>query len=103
MPGFGVITGDAEINLQEIKFAVGPTYNYSDNLRFYGGLGAFICDGEFEVSDGVDKISVDAEEKSSFGGYIGAQLNLNTNTLVNIEGQFTSDSWGIGAGIIWKL
>ncbi len=102
-PGFQVITGDAKIDWQEIKIVVGPTYNYSDKLRLYGGLGAFLLDHEFEDSDGIDKISVDVEEKSSFAGFIGAQLNLNAGTLVNIEGQFTKDSWGIGAGIIWKL
>lgn len=72
-------------------------------MRFYGGLGAFLVDGEVEASDGINKISVDVEEKSSFGGYIGAQLKLYDNAVVNIEGQLTSDSWGIGAGIIWKL
>jgi opacity protein-like surface antigen len=97
------ITGDVEINWNEIKIAVGPTYNYSDKMRFYGGLGAFLFDGEVEASDGINKIKVDTEEKTSFGGYIGAQMNLYDNTVVNIEGQFTSNSWGIGAGIIWKL
>ena len=100
---FDTITGDVEIKWNEIKIVIGPTYNYSENMRFYGGLGVFLFDGEVEASDGVDKLDVNAEEESDFGGYFGAQYNLDENNVVNVEAQFTSNSWGIGAGIIWKF
>ena len=47
------------------------------------------------------KWSADIEEKSTFGGYVGAQLDVTEQMKAFAEVMFTGDAWGIGIGTGW--
>ena len=106
MVGDPVFTGDAEINIWEVQIAAGPTLRIDEDFRVYGGPFLHFVDGDLDLSgstvDMGDVIRVetegDIEEKSQFGGYVGAHLDVDQNTSCCIELQFTSDAWGIGFG-----
>lgn len=106
MSGDPVFSGDAEIDIWEVQIAVGPTFRVDDNFRVYGGPFLHFVNGDFDLSgstvDMGDVLRVEAtgdiEEKSQFGGYVGAHLDVDQNTSCCIELQFTGDAWGIGLG-----
>jgi opacity protein-like surface antigen len=100
-------SGKADIdNMWEVQIAVGPTWRLEDNLRIYGGPFLHFVNGDLDISGStVDmgdeilyKSSSDIEEKSQFGGYVGAHLDVDQNTSCCLEFQITSDAWGIGIG-----
>lgn len=108
-------SGDLEIDWWEIQIAVGPTWQMNDSICIYGGPFLHFVDGNAEGKStgtanigGTDypvsaKESVDFEEDSVFGGFVGAQFDINENTSWNIEYQLTGDAWAIGTGIVWRF
>ena len=103
-------TGTQEIDAYEIQIAVGPTYEM-EGLSVYGGPFLHFVGGNYDVSGSVagpivnesGSLSFDVEQESEFGGYIGAQFDINENTSCNIEYQLTGDASAIGAGIVWRF
>jgi hypothetical protein len=96
----GWIEGDdsgVEIDAYEIQIAVGPTYE-ADKMRIYGGPFLHFVDGDVENGG-----SVDIEQESVFGGYVGAQFDVAENTAAGVELQFTGDAWGIMGRIGWSF
>jgi hypothetical protein len=99
-------SGDAEIDVREVQVAVGPTWRVDEGVRIYGGPFLHFVDGDLDISGktAYDDIEVlveaegDIEEKSQFGGYVGAHLDVDENTSCFIECQLTGDAWGIGLG-----
>lgn len=53
-------------------------------------------------SAGVDE-TLDLGEKSLFGGYVGVELDLCSNSSWYGEFQFTSDMMVFGTSISWKF
>ncbi len=103
VPGFGIVTADQEVDAYEIQVSVGPTYD-AGNIRIYGGPFLHFVDGDYDVDiAGVGSGSFDVEQESEFGAYIGAQMDISTNSPFNIEAQFTGDAWALGFGIGWKF
>jgi hypothetical protein len=107
LSGDPAFSGKADIdNMWEVQIAAGPTWRLENNLRIYGGPFLHFVNGDLDISGStVDsgteihtKSSSDIEEKSQFGGYVGAQLDVDQNTSCIIELQLTSDAWGIGIG-----
>jgi opacity protein-like surface antigen len=99
-------SGKAEIGIREVQIAAGPTWRLMDSFCLYGGPFLHYVDGDLDLSgrtvDMGDELRVEAsgdiEEKSQFGGYVGAQLDVDVNTSCFIECQLTGDAWGIGIG-----
>jgi hypothetical protein len=100
-------TGTADIDIREIQIAIGPTWRIEDSVRIYGGPFLHYVDGDLDVSGSTTispterfdmKSSGDLEEKSQFGGYVGANLDVDENTSCFIEYQLTDDAWAIGLG-----
>ncbi len=99
-----------EISTTEIQIAIGATYMHSKRLSIYGGpfthfiSGDFdfefnkIIDGEFYVGD----YSWEINEGPTFGGYLGAQIELYKNISANLEYQYSSDASVLGAGLLMK-
>jgi hypothetical protein len=105
LSGDPVFTGDAEINIWEVQIAAGPTMRLDDNFRVYGGPFLHFVNGDLDLSGETDigfqdviKAEGDIEEKSQFGGYVGAHLDVDQNTSCCLELQFTGDAWGVGIG-----
>jgi len=106
-PGDLNYSGTADIDFWEIQLAIGPTWKMNDNLSIYGGPFLHFVDGDLDISgetvvDPTTRIAMessgDIEEKSQFGGYVGASWDVCENTSCYLEGQFTGDAWGIGIG-----
>jgi hypothetical protein len=100
------VSGSAEVEIIEVQVAVGPTVKLREGISIYGGPFLHIIDGDADLKsiDGWSgTVSTDLEEDSAFGGYVGTQIDLDTNTALNIEGQFTGGGWGVGGGIVWKF
>jgi opacity protein-like surface antigen len=99
-------SGKAEIDIWEVQIAAGPTWRLVDSVCLYGGPFLHYVNGDLDYSgqtvDMGSEIRVEAsgdiEEKSQFGGYVGAQLDVDVNTSCFIECQLTGDAWGIGIG-----
>jgi len=104
--GDDTISGfDVDFDAYEMQIAIGPTYE-ADSMRIYGGPFLHLVDGDLSASGvlpgwGAVSGSVDIEQESVFGGYIGAQFDLAENTTASVEVQFTGDAWAITGGIGW--
>ena len=104
------ITGTQEIDFYEIQIAVGPTYKM-EGFSIYGGPFLHIIDGKYDWSgtvtgpivNGSGSFSLDVEQESEFGGFVGAQFDLAENTSCCVEYQLTGDAWAIGTGIVWRF
>jgi len=100
-----------EVDIAEIQIAVGPTVKLNDQIAIYGGPFFHFVDGTLddEFSEAAEgglinaKYSWDVQESSSFGGYIGASLNLNENASFNIEYQRTADADAVALSFAWKF
>jgi hypothetical protein len=112
LSGDPVFSGKADINnMWEVQIAAGPTWRLENNLRIYGGPFLHFVNGDLDVSgrtvamstEILTKYSADIKEKSEFGGYAGAQLDVDQNTSCIVEFQLTSDAWGIGIGAARKF
>lgn len=105
------LSGDVEIDLQEIQVAVGPTIDMGI-VSLYGGPFLHIVSGDLDADiSGIDSFSAvnrvslsqDVEEESEFGGFVGALGEMDKDTSWFAEFQVTSDAWGIGIGGIRKF
>jgi hypothetical protein len=105
------LTGDAELDLQEIQVAVGPTVQL-DGFSVYGGPFLHFVTGDLDVDVmGTDSfgavnrvdLSQDIREESEFGIFIGAQGEVDQDTAWFVELQVTGDAWGVGIGGVRKF
>ncbi|MEA2013962.1 MAG: hypothetical protein U9N38_01430 [Thermodesulfobacteriota bacterium] len=106
------ISSDA--SLIEAQIVFGPTIEVIQGFSVYCGPFFRILEGDFDFTgtvDGASKdFSTDLEEDSAWGGYIGAQLDveptgdqITEGCVVFCEGQFTGDGWGVRTGIGLKF
>ncbi len=89
--------GDFEIN--EYQFAIGPTFKQNGTSVYIGPFAHFI-DGDADL---VNHASVDIEQESEFGLYIGVLWKLADNTRLSIEFQGTDDAKMSGIGLVHKF
>lgn len=99
----------AEIGLTEIQIAMGASYMYSRRLSIYGGPFAHFISGDFEykfsrITTEFDTGEYDWEinEGPTFGGYLGAQIEISKSWFANIEYQHSSDANVLGASIMMR-
>ena len=64
---------------------------------------AHLIEGDLDIKAGGVTYDFDIEEDSSFGGYVGTEIDIAEYTALNIEGQFTGGGWGVGFGVLWKF
>jgi len=108
-PGSHMYSNEARINLMEIQFAVGPTYELTDKVSIYGGPFFHIVDGDVRgkwysmAGTYVGDEFYDIDETSTFGAYIGTQVDVTQNTSFNIEYQHTAAANALGMSLIWRL
>ena len=113
------VPGTWDIDYYQLKFAVGPTYELTEGCSIYGGPFYHLVSGDLErkysyvdtYDAGVfsveerysQKMSGDIEESSSFGVYIGAQVDLAANLPIAVEYQLTGDTDVIGASLVYRF
>ncbi|NQT00511.1 MAG: hypothetical protein HQ580_00665 [Planctomycetes bacterium] len=100
-----------EISMAEVQIAVGPTYKLDDHVSIYGGPFWHFITGDLddEVNEAIgggllnSQFSWDIDDSSTFGAYIGTQIDINENTSLNIEYQHTAESDAFVAGFLWRF
>ncbi len=103
-----------DASLLEAQLAFGPTVEIAEGFSLYGGPFFRIIDGDADLKGTIDAASattsVDLEEGSKFGGYIGMQLDIkpahgeiSNGCVLFTEGQFTSGEWALAVGVGWKF
>lgn len=100
-----------EIELTEIQYALGLTYELADGSFIYGGPFYHYLHGDLEdkFSESVDgslltsKYSWNVEQRSELGGYIGVQLGPGQNASLNVEYQHTSSADAICAHLMFRF
>ena len=92
--GGGTLDGDFDV--YEYQFAIGPTF---DNTVYFGPFVHFI-EGDADLAGAG---SVDIEQESEFGLYIGVMWELGNETSLNIEFQGTDDAKMGGISLIHKF
>ncbi len=91
------LAGDFDI--YEYQFAIGPTFG-DDDTRVYLGPFLHFVDGDADL---LTPGSVDVEQESEFGLYIGVSWEVADNTHVTLELQGTDDDKLVGIGLVHKL
>ncbi|HUU16690.1 MAG TPA: hypothetical protein VMW72_06040 [Sedimentisphaerales bacterium] len=101
-PYFGYTSASIDVQLFDIQIAFGPTYT-KEAFSIYGGPFLHFVDGDLEVRANGDSGSVDIEQESEFGGYVGAQFDVDESASVFIEYQMTGDASAIAGGFVWRF
>jgi len=102
VPGYGWQTMDIEAQIFDIQIAFGPTFD-QEGFSLYGGPFLHFVDGDIEASALGVTIDLDIEQKSEFGGYVGAQFDLAESSSLFIEYQMTGDAKAISGGLEWRF
>lgn len=91
---------DTELRLNEIQVGIGPTWRPCRCFVLYGGPMLHFLFGKFDYDFGDDD---DIDEDTFFGGYLGVGTELFEHLTLNVEGQVTTDSRAISAGLGWRF
>ena len=98
----GSWTGDSTVEFMEIVVAVGPNYQLNDTTSIYGGPFWYMLDGEKTYTAPGEYERYDVENQSSFGGFVGLQIDVPTDAKLNLEYQLTGDDNIMGLNLIWR-
>ena len=102
-----------EIDMTEVQIAVGASYTWEERFCVYGGPFFHFVSGDLDDTVGASVTGLgellnseydwEIEEDSTFGGYIGAQLEVAEGCSFNVEYQFTAAANAFGASILWRF
>ena len=99
-PGnLGGYTLNRDFDVYEYQLAIGPTFDNGDSSIYFGPFFHFI-DGDADLTHFG---SVDIEQESEFGFYVGILWELGDSTSLNIEFQGTDDAKLGGISLIHKF
>ncbi|MBN2595047.1 MAG: hypothetical protein JXA81_16200 [Sedimentisphaerales bacterium] len=98
-----------QFDLTQVQIAAGPSYELTERVLIYGGPFLHFVRGDWEdVYNQIDpgtggllttKTTWIVEEDSSFGVYIGTQMEIAENSSFMIEYQHTSAANAVGASM----
>ena len=91
------LAGDFDV--YEYQFAIGPTFGDDETSVYLGPFFHFV-DGDADL---LTQGSVDVEQETEFGLYIGVSWEVADNTNLNLELQGTDDDKLVGIGLVHKL
>jgi hypothetical protein len=99
----GHVPWPTDVSTVEVQFAVGPTYQWMDNVAIYGGPFLNYIDGDVDGKyEGSMKYSCDIDNASNFGGYIGTTIDITKNIAYNIEYLHTATDDALGMCLVWR-
>lgn len=90
---------EEDYKVYEYQLAIGPTFNNCGSSIYLGPFFHFI-DGD---ADFVNLGSVDIQQKSEFGVYIGILWEIAENSSLSLEFQRTDDAKMAGIGLVHKF
>jgi hypothetical protein len=92
-------TLNGDFDVHEYQFAIGPTFHQNGSSVYFGPFFHF-ADGD---ADFVSLGSVDIEQESEFGVYVGVSWELADNSSLNLEFQGTDDAGVVGISLVHKF
>ncbi|UCC99879.1 MAG: hypothetical protein JSW66_08345 [Phycisphaerales bacterium] len=99
-----------EIDILQVQAAIGATYHWTDRISVYAGPFAYMVMGDFEdtfpvTTNGAGTITLswDIDDGPNYGGYLGAYIILNDNSMLNVEYQLAADASAVGLGLMWRI
>jgi opacity protein-like surface antigen len=102
-----------QFDITKVRIAAGPSYELTDMISIYGGPFLHFVRGDWQdvynqidpISGGLltSKYTWTVKEDSSFGVYIGAQMEISENSAFLIEYQHTSAADTVGASVAVKF
>ncbi len=95
----GGYTLNGDFDVYEYQLAIGPTFNHNGSSVYFGPFFHFI-DGDADL---VTHGSVDIEQESEFGVYVGVLWKLADNSSLNLEFQGTDDAEVVGISLVHKF
>jgi opacity protein-like surface antigen len=115
--GFGTsYSHSVDVDLVEIHVALGPDYRLTDNISVYGGPFFHFVDGDTKGhyyesgTTGLGTLvgyssdySYDIDQRASFGGYVGLEMDLTKDVSANIEYQHTAAADALALNLTWKF
>ena len=97
--------GDSSVEFVHIRVGAGPTYQLTDRIRVYGGPFWQIIDGDKDYDERMPAPGYaeefDLEGCSSYGGYVGAQIQLFPQATGCVEWQFGGGDSVVGVTVLW--
>jgi hypothetical protein len=90
-------------SVTEVQGALGACYQLNSTISLYGGPVAHFVRGTMEYKRAGWKTTDDIREASWFGGYLGAQAQIQTNTLANLEYQHVGHSDAFAIGVAYRF
>ncbi len=88
--------------IKEWQIAAGPTWTPQEGLAIYGGPFLHYVGGDLTNKMGGSRNSHPFDEKTNFGGYAGAQVDIMDNCALAVEYQYTGDATAVAANLIWR-
>jgi opacity protein-like surface antigen len=90
-----------DLNAREIQIGVGLTWIPSKGLSVYGG--PFVHFLHADWNGGANTGSADLTEANSFGGWIGAEVEVAENLPVCVEWQYTGTDNALGVSAVCRF
>src|SRR4030043_438859 len=101
------VTFSTDAEIVEVQIATGPTLKLNKDLMVFGGPFLHFLNGNADLKGSINgssgSVSVDLDQESLLGGYIGADLALGQNANIAFEVQATSGNYGMGGQFVWKF
>jgi hypothetical protein len=94
-------TADYEVKLDEIQFAIGPTWQAGEGIQIYGGPFVELVRGKLEDKFDSGTARKPIEEEAWLGGYVGTAIELAENSHLTAEYMLTADGWAVAGGVCW--
>jgi opacity protein-like surface antigen len=92
---------DVDLNAREMQIGVGPTWTPTKGLSIYGG--PFVHFLHADWNGGANTGTADITEANSFGGWIGAQVEVTENLPVCVEWQYTGTDNALGVSAVCRF
>jgi opacity protein-like surface antigen len=94
---------EGKIDYYDVTLAIGPSYSFSDKLRFYGGPFLYILKGHLHFDSADTHESFTLGQKTTIGGYFGAEYDLCSNSSWYGEYHLLGQGWLFSTGLNWKF
>lgn len=102
------------LSMHEIQFAIGPTYELTEDISLYGGGFFHLMDGTLDLkgsasTTGVPQFRYDLDSSYEIdhllepGVYIGAQIKTVKDIFYSIEYQHTNSADAIAMRLLWRF
>ena len=102
------------LSMHEIQIAMGPTYELTDGISFYGGGFFHLMEGSLDLKGSATTVGIpqfrydldssyDMDQTSELGVYIGARIKATNDISYSIEYQHTSSADAIAMRLLWRF